>query len=91
MVQAILPDGDWKGPLAARCGTVVGAGAVTVTVGGGVTVTVAVGADGGVGAAGGDDDDVNGDIVGVADGAWAEPADDAHPATVIAASATSHT
>jgi hypothetical protein len=94
MVQVILPDGDRKGPLAARCTIGAGAGAgvtVTVTVGGGVTVTVAAGADGGVDAARGADSDVDGDIAGVADGAWTEPADEAHPATVIVASATSHT
>jgi hypothetical protein len=96
MVQVMLPDGDRKGPLAARCAAGAGAGAgagftVTVTVGGGVTVTIAAGADGGVDATGGADDDVDGDVAGVADGAWTEPADEAHPATVIAASATSHT
>jgi len=73
MVQVMLPDGDRKGPLAARCAAGAGAGAgagvtVTVTVGGGVTVTVAAGADGGVDATGGDDDDVDGDVAAGADG-----------------------
>jgi hypothetical protein len=89
IMQLMLPEGDWKVLCAAGCATVVGAGAGAGAV---VTVTVTVGADGGVGAARGADGDVDSDVAGLSGVAWTavEPAEDEHPATASAASATSH-
>jgi hypothetical protein len=88
-LQLMFPEGDRNdaGPFAAGCAAVVCGGAtVTVTVDVGAAVAVTVGAEVGVGAV------VEVDGAGVSDVAWtaAEPADEEHPATATAASATSH-
>ena len=83
----MFPEGDRNdaGPFAAGCAAVVCGGA-TVTVDVGAAVAVTVDADVGVGAV------VEVDGAGVSDVAWTavEPADEEHPATATAASATSH-
>jgi hypothetical protein len=90
--QVMFPEGDRKAPLVADCTTIVDGDA-----GGGVTVTVTVGTESGVAVGIGVDAvvgaDVDVDVAGVSDAARTavEPADDEHPATVTAASATGHT
>jgi hypothetical protein len=85
------PNSD-DNPSTADCTTTVGVGA-----GGGVTVTVTVGVDSGVEVCIGVDAKVGAhvdvDDAGVSDVAWTavKPADDEHPATIIAASATGNT
>jgi len=87
----MFPEGDRKGPCDADCTTTVGVGAggwVTVTVTAGTESRVAVG----IGFAATVGADVAVDIADLSDVAWTavEPADDEHPATVTAPSATSH-